>query len=407
VFRQVKSGRYGQAGVVDVQARAQRGDPAGHRAARRQDVGGLERSDDVAEAEDDRADRPVRHRGLRPEIPRDVTRHREQPLRDQDEEVLAQAERRRGDLRRGRARRDRAPLVKADADGRFARGRDVEPADVLGRVGEQADTAGPLGADVEPGRVEIVPPPPVIGDVEPLAHPLDLFRLELRRPERAVHPPRHGKPGPGPGTRVRKQVQFAADDVIVKRHRLPDQRKPPGLPPNRPRLRSFFRRSRLRERRDGRVSRAAPWPAAHEPADPAHRTAAWRDLSGPGGPAREGHRLPAGLFPDGQREVEVGHDVVGGLRVNRVHGGQGLRHPRDPGRARARAAPPAGRGKHRAVQFGLGQQPQIGFRALAVHAHIVLPARTAANRRDRGRPSLARPQANRVDLRARLGGVGA
>jgi hypothetical protein len=67
--------------------------------------------------------------------------------------------------------------------------------------------------------------------------------------------------------------------------------------------------------------------------------------------------------------MKFGLDLVGGADVDRAHRDQRLRDQRQP--AGIPPAPGAGRG--RAAQFGLGQQPQVGFRASAVHIFSVLP----------------------------------
>jgi hypothetical protein len=58
--------------------------------------------------------------------------------------------------------------------------------------------------------------------------------------------------------------------------------------------------------------------------------------------------------------------------TRRAHGQQRLCHQFDPGGILPR--PERGRGQRpRAPQFGLGQLPQVGFRALAVDVLSVLP----------------------------------
>ena len=74
-------------------------------------------------------------------------------------------------------------------------------------------------------------------------------------------------------------------------------------------------------------------------------------------------------MPHGQGKIEFGLDLVGGADVDRAHRDQRLRDQRQP--AGMSQAPGAGRG--RAAQFGLGQLPQVGFRASAVHVLSVPP----------------------------------
>jgi len=95
---------------------------------------------------------------------------------------------------------------------------------------------------------------------------------------------------------------------------------------------------------------------------------------GPGGPDPDQHRQllrcrAGGLVPRGQGKIEFGLDLVGGAGVDRARRDQRLRDQRQP----AGMPPAQGAGRGRAAQFGFGQLPQVGFRALAVHALSVLP----------------------------------
>ena len=87
---------------------------------------------------------------------------------------------------------------------------------------------------------------------------------------------------------------------------------------------------------------------------------------------------------DGQADVSL--DLIRNADADSIHGGQRLRDQHEPG-----GIPPAAnagrRHLHHAAQFGLGQQPQVGFRTLAVHLPSVLPGRAAARRA--GLPGLA------------------
>jgi hypothetical protein len=80
---------------------------------------------------------------------------------------------------------------------------------------------------------------------------------------------------------------------------------------------------------------------------------------------------------DSDGKLEAGPDLSGRAGVDSAHGHQRLRHQCEPG-----GIPPArnpGRGQRpRAPQFGLGQLPQVGFRALAVHVPSVLRKHAAA-----------------------------
>jgi hypothetical protein len=72
--------------------------------------------------------------------------------------------------------------------------------------------------------------------------------------------------------------------------------------------------------------------------------------------------------PDAHGQVEIGQDIVHGLVVDSPHGGQGLSYHVYLDPARAGSARPGWRiGGQLVAHLGLGQQPQEGFRALAVH----------------------------------------
>ena len=75
------------------------------------------------------------------------------------------------------------------------------------------------------------------------------------------------------------------------------------------------------------------------------------------------------LVPRGQGKIEFGLDLVGGPTSTA---------PTAISACATSGSVPAGRrlqgaGRGRAAQFGLGQLPQVGFRASAVHAFSVLP----------------------------------
>ena len=87
--------------------------------------------------------------------------------------------------------------------------------------------------------------------------------------------------------------------------------------------------------------------------------------------------------PEAHGQVEIGQDVLHGLAVERPDRGQGLAHHVHLDPARARAARPGRRVRGQLVaHLGLGQQPQEGFRALAVHELSVRHVGNAANRVD-------------------------
>ena len=96
--------------------------------------------------------------------------------------------------------------------------------------------------------------------------------------------------------------------------------------------------------------------------------------------------------PHAHSQVEVGHDVLGGLSVERSDGDQGLTHhdqlgPPPARDARAARPKPLRGSRQGAAQLGLAQQPQIGFRALAVHVISVRHSGRGAHRHDRANPS--------------------
>ncbi len=91
--------------------------------------------------------------------------------------------------------------------------------------------------------------------------------------------------------------------------------------------------------------------------------------------------------PEVHGQVEIGQDVLYGLGVERSDGGQGLSHHLHLDPARARAARPGRRGRGQLVaHLGLSQQPQKGFRALAVHVLSLRYFGSAADRHDRATP---------------------
>jgi hypothetical protein len=78
----------------------------------------------------------------------------------------------------------------------------------------------------------------------------------------------------------------------------------------------------------------------------------------------------------GQGKIELGLDLVSGTHVDRAHRDQRLRDQRQP----AGMFPAPGTGRGRAAQFGLGQQPQVGFRASAVHVLSVPPVARSSSK---------------------------
>ena len=88
---------------------------------------------------------------------------------------------------------------------------------------------------------------------------------------------------------------------------------------------------------------------------------------------RQSARPLTGL-PHAEGQCELGLDLVRGAHVEGVYG---VQRPGDEFEPRGTATiqqADIGRPRGRAAQFGLGQQPQMDFRALAVHVPSVLPA---------------------------------
>jgi hypothetical protein len=111
---------------------------------------------------------------------------------------------------------------------------------------------------------------------------------------------------------------------------------------------------------------------APDPYHPAHRHDPPRCSPG----YRQGASL-AGMA--GQRpppathgQADVGLDLIRNIGTDSANGSQRLRDQCEPG-----GIPPTGNAADRhldgAAEFGFGQQPQVGFRALAVHVPSVLP----------------------------------
>jgi hypothetical protein len=222
--------------------------------------------------------------------------------------------------------------VQADPDGGLAGGGDqVQPLRVMRRAG--LEQQGPPVAAAQAGDPHLVAGPPVVGGGELLQDPrLGSHRVGLL----AGGPHVQAQLMAGLGLRVRQQVHLAAG-LCAQRDHLPQ-------PDHPARHRA---RPRLGGRRPGR-------PEPH----------AGRPPLQPRGPAG---RFPE-LLPDEHGQVEVGHDPVGHLLIERTHGDQQLRGPPDPAR-------PSG-----TAQLFLGQKPQVSLRPFAVHLHSVSPAQPADHR---------------------------
>ena len=103
----------------------------------------------------------------------------------------------------------------------------------------------------------------------------------------------------------------------------------------------------------------------HQPGQPHPRVPRQPPLT------RAGLVYLAGLT-DSDGKLEAGPDLIDSASIDSAHGHQRLCHQFDPDGILPR--PEQGRGQRpRAPQFGLGQLPQVGFRALAVHVLSVLP----------------------------------
>ena len=76
-------------------------------------------------------------------------------------------------------------------------------------------------------------------------------------------------------------------------------------------------------------------------------------------------------MPCSDGQADVGLDLIRNVGADSAHGSQRLRDQCEPG-----GIPPTGNAARRHLQraawFGLGQQPQVGFRTLAVHVPSVL-----------------------------------
>ena len=96
-----------------------------------------------------------------------------------------------------------------------------------------------------------------------------------------------------------------------------------------------------------------------------------------GKPAR--NRPGLGHLPGTEGKLEVAQDLISDPSIERAHQSQHLRDPFHPARM---AGPlsifPGLQGG--TTEFCLGQGPQVGFRALAVHILSVLPGRGPARR---------------------------
>ena len=78
-------------------------------------------------------------------------------------------------------------------------------------------------------------------------------------------------------------------------------------------------------------------------------------------------------LPDSDGKLEVGLDLIGRANLDSAHRGQRVSDQREPGRIPSTRN--VGRGQCLgAAQFGFGQQPQMGLRALTVHVLSVLRA---------------------------------
>ena len=232
----------------------------GTAAERRQDLGGRQRGDHVAESGGQAVERSGRQRGQpRPDVGRELRRDHQQPFRQPGQQVLAGADRPVGGFRPGAGA---VPRLEAHPDGGLARARDVEPADAGRRRRAEAELAGPVGSAAA-GEVQRVVAAPVVGDRE---QPEEQARLGHRGLVRAENPPRHGEPGAGGGVRVRQQEYLTAGALGAERDRPPDRQETVRSVVVRL-VRAFWsRRSRPGARRDerGRRERTRPRPAARQ-----------------------------------------------------------------------------------------------------------------------------------------------
>ncbi len=282
----------------------------------------------------------------------------EQPLRDPVQQVLADAEADLADLRLGSF----GPAAQVDADGLLARRGDLEPADVGRRIRAQGQVAGRFRPSLG-GELQVVGLAPVVGQGERV----DRRHAVMPRAQRVPGPPGSGEAGAGRGVRVRHEVELAADQLVVEQDHLPHRDVP---------ARAVRRALRGRGIRRGRGRHGR-----HQVAHPGQRTAAGEPARAQPR-ARRARRGHLGAVPRGHGQLRVGQDGLGGLQVQRPDRGQGPGRPgqddrrgdeRSVGRARRRQ-----RRRQRGIaQLGLGQQPQVGLRALAVHPLSVrhFPAR--------------------------------
>ena len=247
--------------------------------------------------------------------------------------------------------------VQVDAHGLLAWRGDVEPADAGRRVGAQAEVAGrfrtPLGVEQQGVTVS-----PVVGHGERL----DRRRPATARAQRVTGLPRGDQAGPGRRVRVRHEPELGADRLVVEQDQPPDGDVPVRPVPGRGGRGGS--RPRRPPARPGDERRAAEPARTRRPDRPAR--------------ARRADHARLGRFgavPRRQGQVRIGQDGLSGLRVQRADRGQ---RPGGPGEGDGhhdqRGAGRRGRGQRqprRLAQLGLGQQPQEGLRALAVHALIV------------------------------------
>ena len=160
------------------------------------------------------------------------------------------------------------------------------------------------------------------------------WRLGAWSRRRSVYPAGRREPAALRGLQVGEQAQLAVDLVVPDPDHLAGRYHLPWWLP-------------------GRGDRAGDGPGRPDPVQPGQRL-----------------RCHAGcLVPRGQGTIEFGPDLVGGADVDRARRDQRLRDQRQ----RAGRTPAQGARRGRAAQFGLGQLPQVGFRASAVHVLSVLP----------------------------------
>ena len=185
----------------------------------------------------------------------------------------------------------------------------------------------PVGAAAQVADHHLVAGPPVIGGGELLQD----LRLGSRRAVLAGGPHEQAQLRAGPGPRVRQQVHLAAAGLAAHRDHLPQPDQP-----------ARYQTGRRR-------------PGAHRHGRPGPR-GGWPPLQ----PREQEPPAPGISLPGGQGQVEVRHDLVGNLVIERTDSRQQVRDPAHPDPA---LAP----GRCGTAQLFLGQQPQVRFRPLTVH----------------------------------------